>query len=62
MDIFQDLLIVVEAEVEVSTASLISLRPWFLYWSKVSQKVDSADGEECGGEVGLSDSSEAGES
>lgn len=46
---------------EVSTASLVSLSPQYFYQSKVSQKVDSADGEKCGGEVGLSDASEAGE-
>lgn len=51
----------VEIEMEITIASSVSLSIWFLHQSKVSQWVDNANGENWGGEVGLSGAGHAGE-
>lgn len=51
-------LVPVEIEMEITIASSVSLSIWFLHQSKVSQWVDSADGENWGGKV---DAGHAGE-
>lgn len=49
-----------EIEVEVSTFSA-SLSIWFLHWLKISQGLDDADRREWGGEIGVSDDGDVGD-